>query len=66
MEYILYVLMLVSLNDNGSVSIFKPVLYSMEVMCEFNKKLALNSVKPTDTISYDATCVKIVLSNRSI
>ena len=66
MEYILYVLMLVGLHVNGNVYALKPIPYATEARCEYKRDLLLNSVKPVTVVSYDITCVKIVLFRKSI
>ena len=66
MEYILYVLILVSMHSNGSINFYEPRVYDKEAVCEYNKERAINSPKPGNMVSYDAVCVKIVLSDGSI
>ena len=59
MEYILYVLLLISLDTNGGINIYQPIPYITETECEFNKNRVLNLMKPDTVVAPRAACVKI-------
>ena len=66
MEYIIYALILVGMHFNEKINFYEPRLYDTEALCEYDKERAINAPKPDSLVSYDAVCVKIVLSHESI
>ena len=62
MEHVIWVLLLVAMNSGGNVGVYHPMSFVTNEKCEFIKKQASNIIN-SDTLSYDAVCVKIVLSS---
>ena len=61
MEHVIWVLLLVSMNGTGNVGVYNPLSFVAKEKCEFIRKQA-SSIVNSNTTSYDAVCVKIVLS----
>ena len=61
MGYILYVLLVVALHSDKDIGIYKPIMHTNKMECEYNKKQVLTSFKPSHIISLDVMCVKFEL-----
>ena len=59
MEYVLYILIVISLYSNGQVKYHRPVVYTMEAQCEFKKVQVSTILRSKSSVGFTATCVEV-------
>ena len=60
MEFIVYVLISMSLNSEGVMNYYRPTTYPMESECEIIKTRMIDFMKSDSIIGSTSVCIKVI------
>ena len=61
MEFILYVLISMSMNSGGNLNLYTPTTYTTELECDKVRTEMLDSIKSDYVIGFTSICIEITV-----